>query len=121
MGFSVARGKISEGIDFDHHYGRCVIVFGIPFVYSESRVLKERQKFLRDQCDIKESEFLTFDAMRTTAQCVGRIIRGKSDYGIMVFADRRYNRVDKRSKLPQWISQFLNSSQVNVSTDMAVA
>ena len=29
--FSVARGKIAEGIDFDRHYGRCVIMFGIPF------------------------------------------------------------------------------------------
>jgi DNA excision repair protein ERCC-2 len=28
---SVARGKVSEGIDFDHHYGRLVILFGIPY------------------------------------------------------------------------------------------
>lgn len=25
---SVARGKVSEGIDFDHNYGRSVIMFG---------------------------------------------------------------------------------------------
>lgn len=24
MFFSVARGKVAEGIDFDRHYGRCV-------------------------------------------------------------------------------------------------
>ena len=31
---SVARGKVSEGIDFDHNYGRAVIMFGSasPFV-----------------------------------------------------------------------------------------
>lgn len=28
---SVARGKVSEGVDFDHHYGRAVILFGIPY------------------------------------------------------------------------------------------
>lgn len=28
---SVARGKVAEGIDFDHHYGRCVVMFGVPF------------------------------------------------------------------------------------------
>lgn len=28
---SVARGKVSEGIDFDHNYGRAVIMFGIPY------------------------------------------------------------------------------------------
>jgi len=29
--FSIARGKVSEGVDFARHYGRCVVVFGIPF------------------------------------------------------------------------------------------
>ncbi|KAJ2126925.1 TFIIH/NER complex ATP-dependent 5'-3' DNA helicase subunit, partial [Coemansia sp. RSA 678] len=40
--FSVARGKVSEGIDFDHNYGRAVIMFGIPYQYTESRILKAR-------------------------------------------------------------------------------
>jgi DNA excision repair protein ERCC-2 len=37
---SVARGKISEGIDFDHNYGRAVIMFGIPYLYTESPILR---------------------------------------------------------------------------------
>ena len=37
---------------------------------------------------IKENDFLTFDAMRHAAQCVGRALRGKTDYGIMIFADK---------------------------------
>ncbi len=32
---SVARGKVSEGIDFDHHFGRCVVMMGIPYVYTQ--------------------------------------------------------------------------------------
>ncbi|GMI41395.1 hypothetical protein TeGR_g14727, partial [Tetraparma gracilis] len=28
---SVARGKVSEGINFDRHYGRAVVMFGVPF------------------------------------------------------------------------------------------
>lgn len=34
---SVARGKVSEGIDFDHHLGRAVLMFGIPYVYTQVR------------------------------------------------------------------------------------
>lgn len=34
MLLSVARGKVSEGIDFDHNYGRAVIMFGIPYQVS---------------------------------------------------------------------------------------
>ena len=49
---AVARGKVSEGIDFDHHYGRCVIMMGIPFTYTQSRILKARLEYLRDQFNV---------------------------------------------------------------------
>jgi DNA excision repair protein ERCC-2 len=39
----------------------------------------------------------------------------------MIFADSRYNRHDKRSKLPKWILQFLGDAQLNLSTDTAIA
>lgn len=38
--FSVARGKVAEGIDFDRHYGRCVVMFGVPYQYTLSRILR---------------------------------------------------------------------------------
>lgn len=37
---------------------------------------------------IRENDFLTFDAMRHAAQCLGRCMRGKTDYGIMILADK---------------------------------
>ena len=117
---SVARGKVSEGVDFDHHLGRAVLMFGIPYVYTQSRILKARLEYLRDQFQIRENDFLTFDAMRHAAQCVGRAIRGKTDYGIMVFADKRFSRIDKRSKLPKWIQEHLIDSLCNLSTEEAV-
>ncbi|KIM33127.1 hypothetical protein M408DRAFT_325951 [Serendipita vermifera MAFF 305830] len=117
---SVARGKVSEGIDFDHNYGRAVIMFGVPYQYTESRILRARLEYLRDTYRIRESEFLGFDAMRNAAQCVGRVLRGKTDWGLMVFADRRFARSDKRSKLPKWINQYITENASNLSTDMAI-
>ncbi|KAK0420877.1 hypothetical protein QR680_014941 [Steinernema hermaphroditum] len=118
--FSVARGKVSEGIDFSHHLGRAVIMLGIPYVYTESRILRARLEYLRDQYMIKENDFLTFDAMRHAAQCLGRALRGKTDYGLMILADKRFSRADKRSKLPRWIQEYLPESQTNLSIDEAV-
>ncbi|XP_058072574.1 general transcription and DNA repair factor IIH helicase subunit XPD isoform X1 [Magnolia sinica] len=118
--FSVARGKVAEGIDFDRHYGRLVIMFGVPFQYTLSRILLARLEYLRDTFQIKEGDFLTFDALRQAAQCVGRVIRSKSDYGMMIFADKRYSRHDKRSKLPGWILSHLRDAHLNLSTDMAL-
>ncbi|PWA49229.1 RAD3-like DNA-binding helicase protein [Artemisia annua] len=118
--FSVARGKVAEGIDFDRHYGRLVIMFGVPFQYTLSRILLARLEYLRETFQIKEGDFLTFDALRQAAQCVGRVIRSKADYGMMIFADKRYTRHDKRSKLPGWILSHLREAHLNLSTDMAV-
>ncbi len=174
---SVARGKVAEGIDFDGHYGRAVMLFGVPYQYTLGVVLRARMEYLCkdsvchsvfllffflfflfcyllsllcmvglmtplcvllahtrtlmlniqyanatvDRFQIQESEFLSFDALRQASQCVGRVIRSKTDYGLMIFADKRYARSDKRKKLPQWVQQFLPSHHMNLSTDRAVA
>ena len=117
---SIARGKVAEGVDFDRHYGRAVLLLGIPFQYTLSRVLRARLDWMRETCGINEADFLTFDAIRQAAQCAGRVIRGKSDYGLVVFADKRYAKADKREKLPRWIQQFMGDGCLNLSTELAL-
>lgn len=68
--------------------------------------LQARLEYLRDHFQIRENDFLTFDAMRHAAQCVGRAIRGKTDYGLMIFADKvsSHSRLgwSGRRELPRW-------------------
>jgi DNA excision repair protein ERCC-2 len=113
---AVARGKVSEGINFDKHYGRAVIMFGVPYQYTLSHVLRARLEYLQTHYQIREADFLNFDAIRQTAQCVGRVIRSKTDYGLIIFADSRYNRQDKRGKLPKWILVSIYDTCVIVSS-----
>jgi DNA excision repair protein ERCC-2 len=75
---------------------------------------------MREQYGVRENDFLTFDALRHAAQCLGRVLRGKQDYGLMVLADKRYARADKRSKLPKWIGQAILEAHCNLSVDMSV-
>jgi DNA excision repair protein ERCC-2 len=91
---------------------------GVPYQYTESRILKARLEFLRETYRIKESDFLSFDAMRHAAQCLGRVIRGKDDYGIMVLADKRFNK--RVTQLPKWIQQGLDAKSTKLSIDQAV-
>ena len=44
-----------------------------------------------------------------------------AEFRAVVLADSRYNRQDKRSKFPPWITQFLGESALNLSVDVAVA
>lgn len=67
--------QVSEGINFDRHYGRAVIIFGVPFQYTLSHILRARLEFLQSQYQIREQDFLNFDALRQASQCVGRVIR----------------------------------------------
>lgn len=105
---------------FPFKKGRAVIMFGVPFQYTLSHVLRARLEYLQTHYQIREQDFLNFDAIRQASQCVGRVIRSKTDYGLMIFADSRYTRHDKRSKLPKWILQFLSDAYLNLSTDMAL-
>lgn len=57
---SVARGKVSEGINFDRHYGRAVIMFGVPFQYTLSHVLRARLEYLQTHYQIREREYKTW-------------------------------------------------------------
>jgi len=75
---------------------------------------------MREKYQIKDNDFLTFDALRQSAQCIGRVIRSKTDYGVVILADSRYNRVDKRSKFPPWIMQFVRENCLNLATDAAI-
>jgi DNA excision repair protein ERCC-2 len=98
---------------------------------------------MRAHHQIRDNDYLTFDALRQAAQCVGRVIRSKTDYGLVILADsrstspsplpfspslmsgaattHRYNRYDKRSKFPPWINQFLKEDHcLNLSTDIAI-
>lgn len=119
--FSVARGKVSEGVDFEHGYGRAVVMLGIPYMYTESVRLKERLKFLKDEHGIKEFDFLIFDAMRHTAQCLGRVLRSKTDYGLMILADSRFLAPGKINKLPKWIQDRIEKGNMGLSVDMAIS
>jgi DNA excision repair protein ERCC-2 len=58
---TLSRGKVAEGVDFDHQYGRAVICIGVPFQYTESRILRARLEFLRENYGIRENDFLSFD------------------------------------------------------------
>eukprot|EP01064_Diplonema_japonicum_P026252 TRINITY_DN37668_c0_g1_i1.p1 TRINITY_DN37668_c0_g1~~TRINITY_DN37668_c0_g1_i1.p1 ORF type:complete len:783 (+),score=134.66 TRINITY_DN37668_c0_g1_i1:32-2350(+) len=117
---SIARGKVAEGIDFDGHYGRAVVVFGVPYLPPDDQALQARLNWLEENKQIPAKKYRTFDAMRQTSQCMGRVLRNKKDYGLMILADRRFQA--ERGMLPSWIQEagLDRPTHVNISADVAV-
>ena len=117
---SVARGKVAEGVDFKNYLGRCVVIIGIPFQYSKSKPLLCRMDYVEKKFGISNKDFLTFDAMRQCSQCLGRVIRSKADYGLMIMADRRFSKEDKIEKLPEWIQSRIDPESRDLQLDVAL-
>ena len=112
--------QVAEGVNFEGHYGRAVVIMGVPYQYTKSKTLMARMEFTREKFRIREQDFLSFDAVRQASQCLGRVIRSKQDYGLMVLADYRYGQADKRMKLPNWIQQVLPAAHYSLAVDVAI-
>jgi DNA excision repair protein ERCC-2 len=115
----VARGKVAEGVDFKNHLGRCAYVIGIPFQYTKSRALLCRTEYLENKLGINQKEYVLYDAMKQTAQCLGRVFRGKMDYGLLILADSRYNE-EKISVLPKWIKNHVKPENLKLHSNIAI-
>lgn len=109
---SVVGGKVSEGINFNDNMCRCVVVIGMPYANSTSPALKEKMDFFDRVLGQGKGRFyyenLCFKAIN---QSIGRSIRHKDDYSVILLLDERYSKRETqvRSSLPTWIGQTLET------------
>lgn len=127
--FAVVGGKMSEGINFNDALGRGVVMVGLPFPNAQSA--EWRAKLLHVQsvamaAGIKDGlstseasgrgksaarEFYENACMRAVNQSVGRAIRHRGDYAVIVLVDTRYETDRVKSKLPGWIQNSLTGGR----------
>ncbi|KAF9923549.1 DEAD H (Asp-Glu-Ala-Asp His) box helicase 11 [Linnemannia zychae] len=131
--FSVVGGKISEGINFSDRLGRGVIMVGMPFPNKASPELQERMRYM-DEIQQQElqsavlsapsmtkptlaarmtagSEYYENLCMRAVNQSIGRAIRHRGDYAVIILMDRRYGAPRIQKKLPGWIGTSLETCE----------
>uniref|UniRef100_A0A7E4VEZ0 Helicase ATP-binding domain-containing protein n=1 Tax=Panagrellus redivivus TaxID=6233 RepID=A0A7E4VEZ0_PANRE len=108
--FAVCRGKLSEGIDLPDSHCRAVIVVGIPFSPPNSPRIILKKHYLLKLKDPKQKpdDWYHTEAMRAVNQAIGRVIRHKDDFGIVILADRRYTTMDRRH-ISTWIRPGLTA------------
>ena len=105
---AVMNGKLSEGINFQDQYCRCVVCVGMPFPNTHDRAIQERMSFFDDlqnqglsKCN--GQQFLENTCMRIVNQAIGRSFRNIKDYAIAILFDQRYKI--HNSLLPGWIQE----------------
>src|SRR5690606_23019101 len=126
---------MSEGINFNDRLGRGVIMVGLPFPNSQSAEwrakLQHVEKVARENFDMdalpstlteKErsssreaaakaagKEFYENACMRAVNQSVGRAIRHRNDYAVIILLDQRYILPRIENKLPKWIQNSVTN------------
>ena len=103
--FTVYRGKNSEGINFKDDAARMVICIGIPYPNLSDIRVKLKKDFLDERNKNNNIGYDSKDWYREEAyiavnQSLGRLIRHKNDYGIMICFGIEFNR---NSLFSEWI------------------
>ena len=106
--FAVCRGKVSEGIDFSDIHGRAVIITGLPFPPRQDPKVMAKINFLdmekrKGGQGLGGNEWYTQQCTRAVNQAVGRVIRHRNDYGVVLFMDKRFSYPSNKDQLPKWV------------------
>ena len=100
---AVCGGKWSEGLDYSGNTLVGAFVYGLPLARwgNVQKIINTyyTQKYGRDGIFIA----YTLPAINKAVQSLGRVIRSKSDYGILILADERYQLPANKRALPGWI------------------
>jgi len=57
--------------------------------------------------------------MRQCSQCLGRVMRRKTDYGLMILADSRFKKASRYEKLPKWVKKCLVDHHIDITFETA--
>jgi chromosome transmission fidelity protein 1 len=100
--FAVVRGKLSEGINFSDRLGRCVIMIGLPYLNRNDVEIQERMRYLdSNNREFNGRMFYESSCHKAINQSIGRAIRHRLDYAVVLLVDQRYSSCfDKR---PSWM------------------
>uniref|UniRef100_A0A0R3RHF6 Helicase ATP-binding domain-containing protein n=1 Tax=Elaeophora elaphi TaxID=1147741 RepID=A0A0R3RHF6_9BILA len=121
--FAVCRAKVSEGIDFSDNESRGVIVIGIPYAPTTNPRIELKKQFLTKQRiglakeelkkNISADEWYQVDAIRGVNQSIGRVLRHKDDFGVVILVDSRFCTMPSK-RFPLWMRECLKNYQ-NIS------
>jgi hypothetical protein len=103
--FCVCRGKITEGIDLADNQCRAVIVAGVPFPAIQDRKVILKREYLDTKNPGDGSKWYMQEAARTVNQTIGRVIRHKNDYGVIILADERFRTYLGGGMFPSWLNE----------------
>lgn len=107
----VCRGKLSEGINLEGNQCRTVLMTGLPFPnYGDARVKATRDFQEKKNRDSGGKLWYSQQMLRALNQTVGRVIRSRTDFGMLILCDPRFKQY--RYSLSEWTRDFFPNSEI---------
>ncbi|TBU16920.1 Rad3-like DNA-binding helicase [Ordospora colligata] len=105
----VYRGKASEGIDFKDSFARAVIAIGIPYPSLHDPQVELKKEFNDKYKSQSGRSWYETQAFRAVNQALGRVLRHKDDWGMIILVDSRYSENRVRGQLSRWVAENAKS------------
>lgn len=102
--FGVCRGKLSEGVNLEGNQCRTVILTGLPFPSATDPKVQATRKFHERRGDPRGDFWYSQQMTRALNQTIGRVIRSKTDFGMLILCDPRFPQY--RYSLSEWTRSF---------------
>jgi Rad3-related DNA helicase len=101
IGFAVLGGAFAEGIDLpgDRLIGAFVATLGLPQL---NRVNEEMQRRMEARFGAGYEYTYLYPGLQKVVQAAGRVIRTRSDRGVLYLIDDRFSENRVRRLLPKW-------------------
>ncbi|KAF7457059.1 DNA repair helicase [Cryptosporidium felis] len=99
---AVCRGKVSEGINFSDNACRGVIIAGLPFPSITDPKVSLKKQYM-DESNMDGRQWYNQQAIRAVNQAIGRVVRHRNDFGVIILADKRFNQHNIYTRLSKWI------------------
>ena len=101
VGFAVLGGIFGEGIDLvgERLIGAVIVGVGLPQLGVERNLIRD---YFQQQNGAGFEYAYTFPGMNRVLQAIGRVIRSKTDHGVVLLIDARFNEMRYRRLFPAW-------------------
>lgn len=100
----VCRGKLSEGVNLEDNYCRTVIMIGLPYSNHTDPKINATRKFHDSLHERGGQVWYSQQMARALNQTIGRIIRSKDDFGMLILCDPRFPTY--RHCLSGWVREY---------------
>lgn len=110
--FGVCRGKLSEGVNLSDNQCRTVIMTGLPFPNSQDPKVTATRTFQeRKFRDTGGKLWYVQQMTRALNQTVGRVIRSRTDHGMLLLCDPRFKNY--KYELSEWTRPYVPSGETD--------